>query len=152
MKTTHLWMVLPLVGAGAALQSPLERALTAADVERMSGLKGVFTVSKNAKVAAVGDLNFAHGPDTSLVISVLLHPQVQDAAGFARSFTQLLGKDAVHIVGLGDDALWVAGWHAVLVRKGRRTVQLTSGTDARGDWSLTEAQLRELARIMASRL
>jgi hypothetical protein len=124
-----------------------------ADVERISTLTGVFRLPKRATVSAGGNLNFARGADSSLVLSILTPPQVRDAASLARSFTELFGKDATPVPGVGDKALRLGGIaRALIVGKGTRTVQLNSGTTAQGDWIFTDPQLGELARVCASRL
>ncbi len=159
MRTKRLWAlasVLLVAGLAVAQSStppPAEKLLTTADVEKVSGLKGIKVVPRNPRVGAGGDLNFARADGNLLVMAIIrpadpLWKQWQQALGFGEKVGDL-GDEAFE----GRDAP-----NVLFVRKGNRAISLSSFFDpelvAQGKMKplLTQTQLRELAMIIVSRL
>lgn len=159
MRTRRLWilasalLVAGLAGAQSSPPPPAEKLLTTADVEKVSGLKGVKLVPRDPRRGAGGDLNFARADGNLLVMAIIrpsdpLWKQWQQALGFGAKVSEL-GDEAYE----GRDAP-----NVLFVRKGNRALSLSSFFDpeliAQGKMKplLTQTQLRELAKIIVSRL
>jgi len=127
--------------------------LTIADVEKVSGLKGIKIVPYDASKGAGGDLNFATSDDKLVVMANFL------GSSFYADYKKQPGYFKEEIKGLGEEAFAgpKSGPEYVLVfLKGTHCVTLSSFFNLGGDSSsptmLTMDQLKELAIIVDSRL
>jgi hypothetical protein len=142
------------VGLGPALtalaQSPYEKYLTGADIEKASGMKGVRLIPRGSAAGAGGDLNFADGSG-ELVLMV----QFADAKSFA-GVKAKYAKGAVS--GVGDQAIQGGSMPGMAdnlfaFTKGARCVVLTAfGDFVNKRVYLTVDQLMSLGKVIASRL
>ncbi len=146
--------ILLYLGLGQALtafaQSPYEKYLPVADVERITGQKGVRLIARGSAAGAGGDLNFANDAG-ELVLMV----QFADAKNFA-GFKNQYGKAAVS--GVGDQAIQGGSMpgmpdNLLAFTKGSRCVVLTAfGDFVTKKVYLTIDQLTSLGKVIASRL
>ncbi len=135
----------------AVQQKPTVDYLTAADVEKVSGIKGVISVPRNPNKGAGGDLNFATS-DSNLIVMVQIVGE-----SFYGGYKQYYFKSAVQ--GLGDEAMegaTISGLPVNLVafRKGPKCVALTvyvNKDDFRKNM-LSPEQIISLAKIIESRI
>lgn len=134
---TALWQVV----RAQAPPNP-ERLLAPADVEKVSGAKGIVR-----KKMASGGLNFVRQADGS----TLLRVNFSFAADFAAQ-RKAVGKTQP-VPGVGEEAVSFGDGLSLVFRKGRYAVQLTSGLNPQNVKPFfTPDQLRQLAKVMASRL
>ena len=133
-----------------AVSPAAEKLLTIADVESVTGAKGLKLVPKNPAKGAGGDLNFAK-PDGSLLVMAVFGPaslftQWKAQPGFAGSA----------VTGVGDEAFaGPAGAtpYVIFLRKGDHAASVSSflsTTDMKP--LLSQDQLKALAKTIASRL
>lgn len=155
MKKAHcVWIVLlcvilaPVVPATA--QGAYDKYLSAADVEKAGGTKGVRLVARGSVAGAGGDLNFADDSG-----ELILMVQFADA----KSFAGLKGKYAKGAVaGVGDQAIQGGSMpgmpdNLVAFTKGPRCVVLTAfGDFINKKVYLTIEELTSLAKTIAARL
>ncbi len=133
-------------------QAERERLITVADVEEVAGLEGLKLVPRNPQIGAGGDLNFALADGT-----LLLTVAIQDAAMYDEWKSQE-GFFHQSVADLGDEAFqgpsFGAYRYVLIFRKGDRALALSSFFDmhAGGEPFLSQAKLREIARIAISRL
>jgi hypothetical protein len=142
------------LGLGLALtafaQGSSEKYLTAADVEKVTGMKGVRLVPRGSAAGAGGDLNFADDAG-----ELLLMVQFADAKNFA-GFKNKYGKGAVS--GVGDQAIQGGSMpgmpdNLLAFTKGTHCVVLTAfGDFVNKKVYLTIEQLASLGKVIASRL
>jgi hypothetical protein len=136
--------------SAAPMQGPYEKYLTGADVEKISGLKGVTLVPRGSAAGAGGDLNFTDGSG-ELVLMV----QFADAKNFA-GFKTKYAKGAVS--GIGDQAIQGGSMpgmadNLLAFTKGAHCVVLTAfGDFVNKKVYLTMDQLTSLAKLITSRL
>lgn len=131
--------------------SSYEKYLTAADVEGISGLKGVKSIPRNPQIGAGGDLNFSTADD-KLIVMVQIVDQ-NNYEGYKKYFF----KSAID--GLGDQAMKGATLqnrpeNLVAFTKGNKCVALTVFVN-KDDFSknmLSIEQTSELAKTIASRM
>ncbi len=130
-------------------QGQYDKYLTAADVERATGRKGVRQVPRGSAAGAAGDVNFADDSGELILM-------VQFADG--KNFAGLKAKYAKGAVGgLGDQAIEGASMpdmpdNLVAFTKGTRCVVLTAfGDFVNKKVYLSTDQLTSLARVIASR-
>jgi len=154
--------LLAVVVASVSAQSGYAALLTPADVEKVSGLTGVTLVARGAQPAAGGDLNFA-GPDRKLLLMVNFgNAQLYRKAREQKEITvggQTLPMPlfAHAVPDLGDEAFDAPPGkeqHVLYVRKGDKAISVTTylGSQAqRFKPLLTQAQLRDIARVILSR-
>jgi hypothetical protein len=151
----------------AATQQPAgaDHRLTIADVEKVSGLKGIQLVPRMSQAGAGGHLNFADA-DKHLVLMVNFG--TADLYRHAREQKELKVGDTMipmalyhaDVKGLGDEAFDSPPGslqYVLYVRKGNQAVSITtyvrSGGNVRNPTSvLTIDQLKQLAAIVVSRL
>lgn len=81
----------------AFAQSPNEKYLTGADIEKITGIKGVKLIPRLSVAGAGGDLNFVDGTG-----ELILMVQVTDAKNFD-AFQKKYSKGTV--AGVGDQAV-----------------------------------------------
>ena len=125
--------------------------ITAADVEKVSGFKGVIFVPRNPRIGAGGDLNFATS-DSNLIVMVQIVGE-----SFYAGYKQYYFKSAVQ--GLGDEAMQgatIKGLPVNLVafRKGPKCVALTVFVN-KNNFSknmLSPEQIVSLAKVIESRI
>jgi len=138
-------------------------ALTPADIEQATGLKGVHLVPGTTKGAVPGRDNYADGSGT-----IVLWFHDFNAQGFERAKAQpakmMSGIEIepklfhAAVTGLGDEAFDSPNGklqHALYVRKGPAAFGLIANvtTSGRGDKpTVTMAQLKALATIVLSRM
>lgn len=128
--------------------------LTAADIEKVSGLTGVELIPRNPKIGAGGTLNFATtNGDTNLIVMV----QVVSKS-YYEGYKEVC-KENSGIKGLGDQAMrgaTISNYPENLVAftKGNTCIALTVFGNMKdiGKNMLTIEQTTELAKIIASRL
>ncbi len=136
--------------ATALAQGTYDKYLTAADVERATGMKGVALIPRGSAAGAGGDLNFADGAG-ELVLMV----QFASAKDFA-SFKNQYGKSAVS--GVGDQAVEGGSMpgmpdNLLAFTKGAHCVVLTAfGDFVNKRVYLTPDQLIALGKVIAARL
>lgn len=130
----------------------LEKLLTVKDVEKVTGRTGVKLIPKNPVKGAGGDLNFALADETILVIAAVQAAEMYDTwkkqEGFFHAAVSGIGDEAFEGPSIGKER------YILIFKKGKTAVSLSSFFDmnAGGDPFLNQEQLRELAKIMISRL
>jgi len=153
-KALLLAMVFVFVASaawGAPRKVTIESYLTAADIQNVSGLKGVKSIPKTPNIGAGGDLNFTTG-DNNLIVMVQVVAKSQYAG-----YKQMFFKAAVQ--GLGEEEMHgatVKGGAANLVAftKGVNCIALTVFANPK-DFSknmLTIEQTIKLAKIIVTRM
>lgn len=131
-----------------AAQFSFDRLLSVADVEMVTGLKGVESVPQDYARMIVGDLNFAQ-PDGTLLLRVNFWD--------LKTFEMAKGGYPYPVDGLGDEAFegptGSVQHEELIFRKGDRAVVVASALDSKTNKPLVSGKpLRELARIIASRM
>lgn len=147
-----------LLAAASAAQAP-SSALTVADVERVTGLKGVHVVAPGSQPGAGPGLDFA-GPDDKLIVMVNVGP----AALYQRARDQKeldAGGTKVPMVlfhaavpGVGDEAFDSSPGgmqYVIYLRKGTQAATVSTFLH-QGKPALTMAQLTALAKIVAGHI
>ena len=131
-------------------QDPNEKLLTAADVERVTGMKGIKLVPRGSVAGASGDLNFTDS--SGELILMVQFAEARNYAGFKAKYA----KGAA--VGIGDEAAMGAmipgmSDNLLAFKKGTRCVILTAFADfVKQKVYLTADQLTALGKLIASRL
>ncbi len=134
----------------AFAQGAYEKYVTAADVEKATGMKGVALIPRGSAAGAGGDLNFADDAG-----ELILMVQFADAKNFA-SFKTKYGKSAVS--GVGDQAVEGGSMpgmpdNLLVFTKGAHCIVLTSfGDFVTKRLYLTIDQLTSLGKVIAARL
>jgi len=150
-----------LVTAIALLCAPVlaqrsDPRLTVADVELVSGVKGIQLVSAGAVPGAGPGVNFA-GPDKHMVLMV----NFGTAGMYQRAKAQKAGGGLsvplfhADVAGVGDEAFDSPPGplqYVLYVRKGDKAVSLTAYFVSRNKTTLTMSQLKQLAAIAVSRM
>lgn len=148
-------LLLALSATTLSAQAPDPR-LTVADVERVSGLKGIQLVAPGSVTGAGAGLNFASA-DKHMVLMVNFGP----AALYRRAKEQKtiggLPMPLFHadVAGVGDEAFDSPPGplqYVLYVRKGANAASFTAYFVAGNKATLTMAQLRQLAAIAVSRM
>ncbi len=137
--------------AAAAGSQEKEKYLTIADVEKVSGEKGIKLVAYNPGKGAGGDLNFAKSDDTMFLLAQIQPKYFWNIwKGQADSFNE-------PVSGVGDEAFngpkGMPSNYVLFFLKGDTAFSVSSFFNA-GDTSkpfFSEDQLIELAKIMLSR-
>ena len=134
------------------LATDIEKLLTVADVEKVTGLQGIQLIPKNPMKGAGGDLNFAlGGEDMVLMVSV------QDASLYEQ-WKNLEGNFHAEVPDIGDEAFKGPGFaevrYLLVFRKGNKAVLLSTflNMEAGGEPYLKMEKLTEFAKIIISRL
>jgi hypothetical protein len=146
---TYLCLILCLA-ANALAQEPNEKYLTASDMEKATGLKGINLVPRGSVAGAGGDLNFTDSSG-----ELILMVQFTDARSYA-GFKAKYAKGTA--AGIGDEAVMGAivpgmAENLLAFRKGAHCVVLTAFADfVNQRVYLTVDQLTALGRLIASRL
>lgn len=141
-----------------------DKLLTPADVEQVSGLKGVKLVAYDPSKGAGGDLNFATAEGKLVLIANFFPASVYDATkkqkGVMQDEISGLGDDAYD--GPGDPGLQLTthdgpvGPSMIAFRKGSQSATLAGFMNV-SDWNdwklyLSLDQVEELAKLVASRM
>jgi hypothetical protein len=143
----------PVASQGPGSPS-LDTLLTVADVEKISGIKGLVVVPRDPSRGAGGDLNFGTG-DGRLV--VMFQSQPGDLYAKSKSFNNSFRAE---VKGLGDEAFEGPAAsvrpeaYTLTIRKGDHTVAFASFFDmANGGRNfLSMDELKQLAAIVVGRL
>jgi hypothetical protein len=142
------WTVVLTLSASA--QNPNEKYLTAGDVEKATGIKGIALVPRGSVAGAGGDLNFADASG-----ELILMVQFTEASNYS-GFKNKYAKSSVS--GIGEQAFEGAAMpgmpdNLVAFTKGNRCVVLTAFADfIKKKVYLTVDQLVALGKAIASRL
>ena len=129
-----------------------EDLLTTDDVEKVTGVHGLKLVPKSSQMGAGGDLNFALEDDTLVLMAT-----IQDSS----TYEQWKGEEGffyASVPGIGDEAFEGPSFgefrYILVFRIGDKGACLTSFVNiaAGGNPFLSQEQLRELAKILVSRL
>ena len=129
-----------------------EKLLTVADVEQVSGIKGIKVVPYDPSKGAGGNLNFATQEGTLVVMA-----NFQGSTFYQQSKSQQ-GFFKADVTGVGDEAFSGPAQsptgepYALWVRKGGQAFALSSFFTTAEKNYLSQDQLRELAKIVLSRL
>jgi hypothetical protein len=126
--------------------------LTAADIEKVSGITGVKLVPKDPSKGAGGNLNFAAADDNLIVMVQIV------SKSYYEGFKEVC-KENSEIKGLGDQAMSGATFpgypeNMVAFTKGNTCIALVVFGNMKeiGKNMLTIEQTSELAKIISSRL
>lgn len=144
-------LVVLLMAAPTAAQVNAERVLTALDVALITKEKGIHTVEKNLNTGASGDVNYADGQG-ELVLMMTVQPKAE--------FDLIKRTVAAPVAGVGDEAYQAPNAAAaggmppymLVFRKGAYAVTLISSFTAKGTPRVPQAQLKQLAQIVAGKL
>jgi hypothetical protein len=134
----------------ALAQTPNEKYLTGADIEKAIGMKGVKLIPRGTAAGAGGDLNFVDASG-----ELILMIQFTDAKNFG-GFKSKYSKETVS--GIGDQAIQGAAMpgmpdNLLAFTKGTHCVVLTAfGDFVKKKIYLTVDQLFTLGKLIASRL
>jgi hypothetical protein len=138
----------------ARAQTPDSR-LTTADVEKISGIKGIQQVAPGSVTGAGPGLNFV-GPDKKMVLMVNFGPA--DLYQSAKTKTiPVTNVPLFHadVRGIGDEAFDSPPGplqYVLYVRKGTNAISLTAYYVGKDKATLTIDQLKQLAMIIVSRM
>ena len=141
---------LSLIAALFLMGSAMADVLTAAEVEKISGLSGVHTVPKNQATGAGGELNFA-GADNKLVLMVMVQPQ-----STFEFWKKQYGAKGEPVGKLGTEAFrskpgeFIS--YVVFLKGGTGVWVQSMGWKKGGGANFTAQQLEELARLAEPRL
>ncbi|MDH4218766.1 MAG: hypothetical protein OEZ52_10225 [Candidatus Aminicenantes bacterium] len=152
-KILSLGISFAVVFAAISVQSVYSKdVLTAEDVEKVTGIQGLKLVPKNPQIGAGGDLNFAQPDGTILLIVMMQKASMYDTwksqEGYFHADVNDIGDEAFEGPGFGE-------YRYILVfQKGKNAYSLSSffNMQAGGEPYLSQDQLRELAKIIVSRL
>ena len=129
-----------------------ENLLTVDDVEKATGMKGIKLIPRNPAIGAGGDLNFALEDNTLLLIvaiqDISLYTEWKKQEGFFHAAVSGIGDEAFEGPSFGEYR------YVLIFRKEKNAISLSSffNMEAGGKPFLSQEQLRELAKIMISRL
>lgn len=129
-----------------------EELLTANDVEKISGVQGIKSIPRNPVIGAGGDLNFAMEDNTLLLTVAIqdssMYKQWKSEDGFFHASVSGIGDEAFDGPSVGEDRYFL------IFRKGKKAISLSSFFNMQADGKpfLRQEQLRELAKIIISRL
>jgi hypothetical protein len=144
-----------LIYITSAYAQTADSRLTAADVEKVSGIKGIQQVAPGSVTGAGPGLNFT-GPDKKMVLMVNFGPAAlyQSAKTKTVPLTNLpLLHAEVH--GIGDEAFDSPPGplqYVLYVRKGANAISLTAYIVGKDKATLTIDQLKQIAMIIVSRM
>jgi hypothetical protein len=146
-----LAVLLLLAGLNSALpasQGQLDKYLSVADVQKISGLSGIRQVPRSEE--ADGDLNYAR-PDGKIILSVSFYP----SSAYASAKSSRTGFKS-NVQGVGEEAF--SGprdgppLYILAFRKGAHTVILNTELESPTSSRLSMEQLTAIAKLMASRM
>jgi hypothetical protein len=122
--------------------------VTPADVERITGLKGVFPAPTARQVE--GLQTFLRGADNQEVVFISV-----PVTGSHEAFLYTRNAMPTHedVTGVGDEAFLTNEGRDLYIRKGEQEFVVRSGVDAAKLTAVvTPAQLKEIAKLVAARL
>jgi hypothetical protein len=156
-------LLIVLVAAAVSAQGSYDKLLTAGDVEKATGVKGIKAVPRGSQPGAGGNLNFT-GPDGKLLVMVNFgdaqlyrkaHDQKDMTIG-GQTFPMPLFAHAV--AGVGDEAFAAPPGpqqNVLYARRGNQAVSVSTyfspGAPNGTKPLLQMAQLEQLARLIFSR-
>jgi hypothetical protein len=117
--------------------------LTAADVDRVTGLKG--TYSEPGRVTCCVDFDLYTADSTDFMTVKFIDASTYEGL-------KALQSDATPVTGVGDAAYYDATLQVLTFRKGARAVSLQVVPNPTNLAPITREQVTTLARTMASRL
>jgi len=157
MLRTAIVLASALAIETAALVQP---TLSAADIEKASGLQGIHVVVATSRGAVPGRENYADSSG-----KIVLWFQTMNRTGFARAKGQpaktMNGIEVepklyhAAVAGLGDEAFDSPdgkAQHALYVRKGDAAFGLISNLDASGKPVVTMEKLKAIAKAVLTRM
>jgi hypothetical protein len=116
--------VLLLIPGLWAQANPYHKYLTAADIEKVTGLTGVKEVPRNPQKGAGGNLNFADGDGNLILIASFL------TAGDFKAYKSEEDMVKETVEGVGEEAFFGPGSsdppYLLLIRKGDRCLALST--------------------------
>jgi hypothetical protein len=147
-------VLLPVAGMLTAQtsESPHAKYLTAADVEKISGMAGITAVGRNPMKGFSGDLNFAKA-DGKMVVTAKFY-DANWYAGSKRNTEQIKAM----VPDIGDEAYIGPGFmdpqYTLVLLKGQQCVFLSTALVPGNPVTtvLTIDQLKEIGKLIASRL
>jgi hypothetical protein len=145
-----VWLSCALGGLTVFAQSPSQKYLTAEDVEKATGLKGVKLIPRGSVAGANGDLNFADASGELILMAQFSPAKNYDSyrSKYANGTVSGVGTEAVKgalMPGMPENL--------VAFTKGTHCVVLTSfGDFIKKKLYVTADQLSELGKVVASRL
>lgn len=152
-KILSLVISFAFVFAAISVQSVYSKdVLTAEDVGKVTGIQGLKLVPKNPQIGAGGDLNFAQPDGTIILIVMMQKASMYDTwksqEGYFHSDVNDIGDEAFEGPGFGEYR------YILVLRKGKNAYSLSSffNIQAGGEPYLSQDQLRELAKIIVSRI
>ena len=129
-----------------------EELLTVTDVEKVTSLQGIKLIPRNPMKGAGGDLNFALADDTLIVMAAVqkseMYNEWKNQEGFFHATVSGIGDEAFEGPSFGKYR------YVLIFKKGKTAISLSSffNMKAGGEPFLSQEQLRELAKIMISRI
>lgn len=148
-----IWvLILCISGLTYGVNSGPEELLTSKDVEKVTGVQGIKSIPRNPVLGAGGDLNFALDDNTMLLTVAIqdssMYKQWKSEEGFFHASVSGIGDEAFEGPSIGEDLYILIFW------KGKKAISLSSFFNMQADVKpfLSQEQLRELAKIMISRL
>lgn len=148
------------LAATVSAQTPDPR-ITVADVEKVTGLKGVHTVASGSQPGAGPGLNFA-GPDNKLILMVNFGPEMLYRRAREQKEMDIGGTKVpmalyhASVPGVGDEAFDAPPGkmqYVIYLRKGAKAASVTTYVDVSGNKTrLSMEQLKALAKTVADRL
>jgi len=131
--------------------TPYDKYLTAADIEKATGLTGVKLVPREPRKGAGGHLNFANAKGDLVLLASFLSAadfnSYKNAPGMVKSQVQGLGDEA--FIGPASDLPYM-----LVVRKGDKCLALSTFADSQkpGANRLTMDQLKAVAKVVIGRM
>ncbi len=145
------WLLMAAVMAQAA-----DPRVTVADVERVTGLKGVQLVAPGSVTGAGAGLNFVTA-DRKMLLMVNFGPAALYSRAKAQKEYHGMPMPLFHadVAGVGDEAFDSPPGpmqYVLYMRKGSTAASFTAYVTAGNRATLTIDQLKQIARIAASRM
>jgi hypothetical protein len=135
-----------------ASQTLHEELITVKDVEEITGLQGIKLVPRDPTIGAGGDLNFTLEDGTLLMTAAIqdapMYDEWKSQEGFFHAAVADLGDEAFEGPTFGEHR------YVLIFRKGGKAIALSSffNMQAGGEPFLNQDQLRQIARVVISRL
>jgi hypothetical protein len=144
-----------LVFITSAHAQTADSRLTASDVEKVSGIKGIQQVAPGSVTGAGPGLNFT-GPDKKMVLMVNFGPAALYQSAKTKT-VPLTNLPLLHaeVRGIGDEAFDSPPGplqYVLYVRKGANAISLTAYIVGKDKATLTIDQLKQIAMIIVSRM
>ena len=147
-----LYFIIGLASLNSGLVVYSQELLRAEDVEKIIGIKPIKLIPKDPTIGAGGDLNFAMENNSMLLTvaiqDVSMYTKWKEQEGFFHAEVSGIGDEAFEGPSIGKER------YILIFRKGQKAISLSSffNMNAGGKPFFNQDQLRELAKIMVSRL